>query len=233
MTEYKKSFYQNGSDTALNSARQIVPLVMKLARPRSVVDIGCGTGEWLSVFREMGVSDILGIDGDWVPGEALHIPRSSFRAHEVGNTSLMLGRQFDLAVSLEVGEHLSEEKAESFIAELTAAAPVILFSAAIPHQGGVGHINENWPGYWTALFHKKGFLCIDAIRRHVWNNAEVAYWYCQNCFIAVRKAALPLFPELSAALERNGEGVLPLVHPYAYYVKVQQLHQKTNGPCKP
>ena len=229
MPTYDTSFYAKGSQAALQSARHIVPLMMKLVVPQSVVDIGCGTGEWLSVFRSAGVGDLFGLDGEWVPEDALHIPRASFRAHEIGRGRLNLGRRFDLAISLEVGEHLSAEVAEDYIAELAAAAPVILFSAAIPHQGGVEHVNEQWPGYWTHLFHRRGFICIDAIRSEVWTNPEVSYWYCQNCFIAVQKSALPLFPALSASLKRFGEGVLPLVHPSAYYVKVQQLKQKSSG----
>jgi SAM-dependent methyltransferase len=226
MQTYDRSFYRKGSETALRSARCIVPLAMKLIAPQSLVDIGCGTGEWLSIFQSMGVADILGLDGGWVPVEELHIPRVSFRVHEIGNAPLKLGRQFDLAVSLEVGEHLKAEVAQRYIAELTAAAPVVLFSAAIPYQGGVEHINEQWPGYWTRLFNQRGFVCIDCIRREVWTNTEVAYWYAQNCFVAVRKTALPAFPNLAAARQRFGEGVLPWVHPAAYYVKVQQLQRK-------
>ena len=105
MTFYNDSFYREGSEISLSSARVIVPLIMQMINPRSVVDVGCGTGEWLSVFHASGVGEILGIDGGWVPINQLHIPQTAFRQHDLSKP-LKMGREFELAISLEVAEHL-------------------------------------------------------------------------------------------------------------------------------
>jgi hypothetical protein len=83
-------------------------------------------------------------------------------------------------MSLEVAEHLPPDRSNSFIAELTALAPVALFSAAIPQQGGTDHINERWQSYWAGLFKKRGFSPLDVIRPAVWENDAVERWYRQN-----------------------------------------------------
>jgi len=219
---YDKSFYQNGSRTARLSAAEIVPLMMHLTAPQSVVDVGCGTGEWLSVFKSSGVTRILGIDGQYVPQEQLQIPAENFAAHDLGHLPLNIERRFDLAVSMEVGEHLPTAKAGRFVAELVELAPVVLFSAALPFQGGVQHVNEQWPQYWVQLFHKHQYACIDCIRPRVWANENVAFWYAQNCFVAASKSTMHRFPRLQAEFERIGDGVPALVHPLNYLVKVRQ-----------
>ena len=56
--------------------------------------------------------------------------------------SFAIGRTFDLAISLEVAEHPPEEFAEPLVERLVTAAPFVLFSAAIPEQGGIHHVNE-------------------------------------------------------------------------------------------
>lgn len=110
----------------------------------SAVDFGCRGGSWLSVFRDLGVETVYGIDGDWVDVSQLRIPVECFHAVALDGP-LSLPSRFDLAICLEVAEHLPPERVMSFIGELCAAAPVVLFSAAIPHQGGVNHVNKQWP----------------------------------------------------------------------------------------
>ena len=120
---------------------RVVPIVLDLIRPGSVVDVGCGLGEWLATFQEHGVSDILGIDGDYVDRDMLYIPQQDFKTIDL-NRPFTLNRTFDLAVCLEVAEHLEAEHANDFVESLTRLAPIILFSAAIPLQSGTNHVNE-------------------------------------------------------------------------------------------
>src|SRR5215208_1015169 len=103
-TPYTTQFYQKDLDTVSRSARQIVPLVMDLISPQSVVDLGCGIGIWLSVFAEQGIRDYMGIDGDYVERAMLRIPRDRFMPYDLSRP-LRMDRQFDLVVSLEVAEH--------------------------------------------------------------------------------------------------------------------------------
>lgn len=71
---YDKDFFLPLQDGSLRSARQIVPLVIDLVHPASVLDVGCGVGAWLSLFAEHGITELLGVDGDYVQREMLLIP---------------------------------------------------------------------------------------------------------------------------------------------------------------
>lgn len=194
MPKYRKSFYESLESQGLNSAREVVPFLLQLFQPTSVVDVGCGTGEWLSVFQELGVPEILGID--FHSGERIKISNSSFQQRNLAE-SFTLPKSYDLAISLEVGEHLPAEAAEGFVGSITRLAPVVLFSAAIPSQGGTGHVNEQWPDYWAALFQKFDFVAVDCIRPRFWENEGVTSYYAQNTVLYVRKGieveSLPSF----------------------------------------
>jgi SAM-dependent methyltransferase len=212
MSDYDHEFFEDHVHKARTSAEAIVPLVMELVEPASVVDLGCGLGTWLAAFARHGVSDYIGVDGDWVPREAMEIPAGHFVPARLDHP-LELGRRFDLAVSLEVAEHLPERIAKRFVDTATGLAPVVLFSAAIPHQGGLHHLNEQWPDYWAALFAAEGFVVVDSIRSLVWSIPGVSYWYKQNAFLYVRSDVLAERPRLARAREATAESMLSLVHP--------------------
>jgi SAM-dependent methyltransferase len=199
----------------MRSAEEIVPLVLKLIPARTVVDVGCGEGAWLSVFRKNGVLDVLGVDGDYVHRDTLQIPQEQFQAADLSKP-LQVGRKFDLAVSLEVAEHLPPECAATFVESLTRLAPVILFSAAIPFQGGNHHVNEQWPDKWAGLFQEHGYRVVDCIRKRVWQNDAVEYWYAQNALLFVRSDVLEGNKSLALELERTNPSQLRLVHPRKY-----------------
>ena len=83
-------------------------------------------------------------------------------------------------------EHLPESHADPIVDGLCASADVILFSAAIPLQGGENHINEQWPTYWQARFAARGFVMLDVFRERFWNEPKVDWWYRQNLFLVCR-----------------------------------------------
>jgi cyclopropane fatty-acyl-phospholipid synthase-like methyltransferase len=176
MSTYNKRFYLNQQSGSKKSAKEIVPIVLNLIQPKSVIDIGCGIGTWLSVFAEQGVSDFLGVDGEWVNKKLLQIPKENFAYRDL-TKPLEINKRFDLVVSLEVAEHLPNSYAQTFVDSLITLGPVILFSAAIPYQGGRHHVNEQWPDFWVQLFRKKDYAVVDAIRRRIWQNNRVNYWY--------------------------------------------------------
>ncbi len=173
-------------------------------------------GAWLSVFQKHGVMNFLGIDGAWVDEKDLQIPRGCFRKEDLNN-KINVGGTFDLAVCLEVGEHLAESAADNLVGTLTGAAPIVLFSAAIPMQPGTGHINCQWPEYWAKLFKKHGFVPVDAIRRRVWTDKDVEYWYAQNTIIYVKENELPKYSKLKKEVDNGFSSTLPLVHPTRYF----------------
>ena len=210
--QYTKEYYLAHREGARRSAEVIVPLVMGWIHPQSVVDVGCGAGTWLSVFRQHGVLDILGIDREYVTGEILEIPEGEFLPHDL-RFPLSMDRKFHLVVSLEVAEHLPGECAETFVGSLARLGPVILFSAAVPFQGGTDHVNEQWPDYWVKLFEKNGYIVLDPIRKHVWQHADVECWYSQNILLFVRRDYLEALPELQAERNDTRSSQLSLVHP--------------------
>jgi SAM-dependent methyltransferase len=224
MTIYSQSFYQRHQDGMRRSARAVVPIVCDLLHPKSVIDVGCGVGTWLSVFRQAGVEDVFGIDGEWVNKAQLEIPVEKFLAVDLTNP-VVINRQFDLVVSLEVAEHLPQERAESFVDFLTYLGPAILFSAAIPHQGGSNHVNEQWPEYWIQYFQARNYCAIDALRKKVWLDENVEWWYAQNTFIFARADHIALYPSLQTELQRTSVPQFSLVHPKAYLEAVEWNHK--------
>lgn len=223
MPLYSKSFYTKHLDRSRLSATEIVPFIVELIQPQSVIDVGCGLGTWLAVFKECGVEDILGVDGNWVNKEWLQIPADYFLPFDL-NRPLSLERQFDLVVSLEVAEHLPKDCAATFVDSLVRLGPVILFFAAIPFQGGVNHINEQWPEYWVKLFQAKGYLVIDCIRKKIWKNDKVKYEHAQNMLLFARHDYLADNLLLQQEHNKTAMEQLSVVHPSKYLSVVDPRH---------
>jgi SAM-dependent methyltransferase len=187
---YEASFFSGHLNGSARSAAVVVPLLLKHFPARSVIDVGCGVGTWLAEFARHGISDYLGVDGDYVPRDLLVMPSDHFQAADLSTFSPP-ARRFDLACSLEVAEHLPPACAASFVRLLTHLSPVVLFSAAIPGQGGTNHLNEQWQSYWAALFRVRGYVGIDCIRPAIFNDDRVELWYRQNTLIYCDPAKVP------------------------------------------
>ena len=215
MEPCREYFSRNLLTGSRKSAEEIVPLLLRLLRPRRVVDVGCGTGGWLAVFRALGVEDVLGVDGPWADRKKLEIPKGRFRVFDL-KKPLRLGRRFDLVLSLEVAQHLPERCAQAFVSSLTGLGPAVLFSAAIPFQGGIGHVNEQWPEYWVEHFAREGYVPIDCVRKRVWGNPHVEWWFAQNTLLFAEKGYVERRPLLRRECEATCAGQLALVHPRPY-----------------
>jgi SAM-dependent methyltransferase len=177
--------------TAIHNKRSpkvIVPKIISLLQPKNVVDVGCGTGTFLTVFQENGITDILGLEGDWLNRQMLEVDEKAIIITDLEKT-FSYNRRFDLAVCLEVVEHLHQNSADNIINTLTGLSDIILFSAAVPGQTGQNHINEQWPAYWQQLFAKKGYFFYDELRKDLWNHPDVDWWYKQNIFIVIKKGS--------------------------------------------
>lgn len=131
-----------------------------------------------------------------------------------------INERYDLCISLEVAEHLQEERAESFIDLLCQASDTILFGAAIKHQGGANHVNEQWQSYWIKLFKSRGYECIDCIRGGVWNEELVEWWYKQNTFLFIGPSNIHLKADDLRELERP---MIDVVHPTNYEDKIRAI----------
>lgn len=211
---YNDEFYASQSPGSLKSAQKVLRSFSSKFEFESVVDVGCGVGTWLAAAKEIGAKRLLGVDGSYVNLKSLRVPESDFIGVDIESTNLSdladerLSNKFDLAISLEVAEHLSFARSESFVRDLSNLADVILFSAAIPFQGGENHLNEQWPEFWAVLFRANGYECYDFLRDEFWHDPEVAWWYAQNILVFARKGKLVDLKPRTASLSR--------VHPLNY-----------------
>jgi SAM-dependent methyltransferase len=217
---YGLRFHNLRQPGSARSARVVVPLVVDLLHPASVVDVGCGVGSWLAEFKRLGVPDVLGIDGP-AAAHLTQLEHDEFLTHDL-STPILLDRRFDLAVCLEVAEHLPGAAAPAFVAQLVALAPVILFSAAVPHQGGTGHLNEQWPEYWAEHFAGHERVPVDWLRPQLWANPDVDFWYAQNLLLFADPAVIGSDARLSGAASVTRADALARVHPALYLAKVRQ-----------
>jgi SAM-dependent methyltransferase len=225
-TPYDRAFYDRTHDGSARSAAVIVPLVMELLHPRSVIDVGSGSGAWLREFADRGVADLTGLDGPWAtPSGAPY----TFIEADLAQP-FPLPRTFDLAVSLEVAEHLPATSMTGFVQSLVGLSTAVLFSAAIPHQGGVDHVNEQWPDAWAQLFAAHGYVPIDCVRPRVWKDAAVEWWYAQNTLLYVSAGLLRQSGALQAAAARTDSTRLNVVHPSGYLQQVRMRHAAALNP---
>lgn len=207
------------------SARRVLAFLSGFVPFRSVVDVGCGIGIWLVEAEAMGC-DITGVDGPWLDRSKLLVPEDRVVQRDLeGDIDLVrdLGRSFDLVVSLEVAEHLSDAAAPTFVKSLVNHGEMVLFSAAVPEQGGAHHVNEQWPSYWQRLFAAQGYVCIDLLRPNLWIDHEIGPWYRQNLLLYVTPAVLDRHP----ALQRwKVDGIVPaLIHPDLFVPARRRLQE--------
>jgi len=212
---YDRRFYEAQQDVSLASARVILPLVTAITPTTTVVDLGCGVGSWLQAATELGTISVTGIDGDYVSVNELRISAASFVAANLERPLPQLSARVDLAICVEVLEHISAPAGERAVEWLCHAAPVVLFSAALPGQGGKNHINENWLSHWVERFEQHDFLPYDLIRPRLWRDQRVDACYRQNIIIFAERGHPPLARQPPAPLVS-----IDVVHPeiFAYHV---------------
>lgn len=219
MTEhYNDNYYADFVDSSQISAQIIVSLISDSLEPKSVLDVGCGLGIWLREWQKIGV-EIFGVDVAEAAGKNLVIPVDSFLQVNL-EEPLNLNRKFDLVTCLEVAEHVSQESATQLIKSLVTHGDMVLFSAAIPFQGGVDHFNEQWPSYWEEIFKKFDFIALDPFRYKLWNNRSISFHYRQNMLLFVKNDKVENNSFLSKEHSLMDTKILNLVHP-DQFVQVQ------------
>jgi len=203
---YDDDFYATSRDGMIASAQTLVPQLMNYIEwPRRVIDVGCGEGWWAAEFAKHE-SEVIGIDGGW---HGDHQLGERFIPHNLADPlPEHLHGKFDAVVCLEVAEHLRPARARTFVNDLCSLVDgngYVVFSAAIPGQGGTGHLNEQWPDYWARLFNENGFTVNSDWRFTIWADERIENWYRQNLMIAYpARGAVDTNPPLS------------VVHPILY-----------------
>lgn len=143
-------------------------------------------------------------------GAEIHIDRTEFMQYDL-NKTISLEKKYDIAQCLEAAEHIEKENAKIVVSNLVNASDIVLFSAAIPHQRGAHHVNEQWQRYWIDLFEKEGYAVIDCIREKIWNNPVVRGFYAQNIFLFCRRNDRN--EQLLRKCQYNRESMFNVVHP--------------------
>ena len=207
----------------LVSPEIIVPVLIELFNPKSVIDIGCGIGTFLYQFKKLGVNEVLGLDGDWVSKKKLLINQQEFVETDL-EKPINLVKTFDLVLCLEVAEHLSENAADVIVNSLVNLGKIIVFSAATTKQGGQNHLNEQPFEYWKVKFEEKGYSVIDFFRPIFWNNKKIQWWYKQNMFLIVHNSVD--INNLKNQAQPFSENEL-LIHPELYYERVLDMENKS------
>jgi SAM-dependent methyltransferase len=185
---YGDDFYKKQVGASLASAMTYAALLAPLFRPASVVDLGCGRGTWLKAFKDIGATKLVGYDGNWNTQRNMIDQSIVFRSANLNEPIRPAeSERFDLAMSLEVAEHLEPSSARTFIRSLTDLSNVILFSAAYTKQGGDNHVNEQPHTYWAEIFMSFEYVPYDLFRPVVWGDKEIPFWYQQNTFLYVRR----------------------------------------------
>jgi 2-polyprenyl-3-methyl-5-hydroxy-6-metoxy-1,4-benzoquinol methylase len=195
--KYTEAYYHRISEGAVRSAQETIKVLQNHwhegwgeSTHLSVIDIGCGVGEWSKGFLS---PNYIGVDHN-IPEKALMIPKEQYFDIDL-ETAVFIeddgSSLYDLCICLEVAEHISEGRADWLIYQLCHLSDNVLFSAAIPNQGGTGHINEQWQEYWAEKFYSNGFgaeLCYP-----VKDNPNVELWYRQNMILYKRGASGKVF----------------------------------------
>ena len=187
------------------SCKAVVPVLMEMFEPQSVVDVGCGTGNWIKNFALAGIKNYLGIDGEYVSSEKLMFDANFFLSQDL-EKPITVSNTFDLVLCLEVAEHLSPGRADTLVEDLTKLSDIVVFSAAIPSQVGQNHINLQYPEYWIGLFSEHNFSCFDILRPLFWNDLRVHWWYRQNLLVFSKRETLGTFlpsPTVQAMISKE------------------------------
>lgn len=225
MNNYKSSFYysmRTNETYTKTAARIIVPLIMEIINPKSVVDLGCAIGVWLNYFKNNGVENVLGIDGGNIPSNLSYLNKKEFIEIDIEKMP-SITQKYDLAMSLEVAEHLSQKSAEQFVDNLTSLSDIVMFSAAIPYQSGEAHINEQWQSYWASKFLERDYIIVDCLRAKLWKKKSAIY--AQNMFIYIKQNRLKDYPMLEAEWKKNQNPILDIVHPKVYLPAIKPDHE--------
>lgn len=157
MTEpYTVDYYEAINREETNQAKVLGEGIKNLYNPKSIIDLGCGTGLYLYSFLDI---DHLGVDISWEGREdrVRVISKENFRIGDITRIDFLLPKKYDVALCLEVLEHIGMEHMEQTIKNITASSDIIITSMAQVGQAGLNHITLQPYSYWEDLFKRNGF----------------------------------------------------------------------------
>jgi SAM-dependent methyltransferase len=212
---YDRLFYEYIRDGSARSANALLPHVIGALGVNSVVDVGCGAGAWLAAYERLGVADHIGVDGDYVDRAMLLIAAAKFLPRDIC-LPFDLDRRFDLVQCLEVGEHIPTAASATLVDNIVRHGKRVLFSAAVPGQGGEEHINEQPYGFWRKLFAERGFRLFDFVRPRIQTEDKIEYWYRYNVLFYCHDDVISELPSAVAAARVPDDARVNDYSPAAY-----------------
>jgi SAM-dependent methyltransferase len=188
---YNEQYYLNTVETpAVKSAGAICSSIMEEFRPRSLIDIGCGTGALMENFQKRGVK-VKGLEYSEAALAFCRRRNLDVKKFDLETDDLETKERYDVAISMEVAEHLPKKIADEYVGLLARLSDIVVFTAAPPGQGGQDHVNEQAASYWIEKFASYGFshdLDVTNAWKGKWRSSgSVAKWYSDNLLVFVKR----------------------------------------------
>lgn len=219
---YDKLFYEYQREGSQRSALNLLPALINALNINSVLDVGCGAGAWLSAYKVLGVSDCIGVDGEYVDRSMLMIDQNIFHPEDI-TKPFNLNRQFDIVQCLEVAEHVPTECSSTLIQNIIKHGKLVLFSAAVPGQGGEEHINEQPYEFWRDTFSNYGYRLFDYIRPAVIEIKSIEPWYRYNILLFAHDSIIPELPLEVTSTRINDKSSITDYSPITYRIRKKIL----------
>lgn len=207
-TIYKGSFYQERKAKTVYAAELMLTMLIEHHQINSMIDFGCGVGTWLDVAGKLGIKERRGYEGEWA--KSLFTNRDLDVRFQNLEEPVKVEEKFDLCISLEVAEHLSPAAGYALVRSMCSASSLVMFGAAVPGQGGVGHVNEQPQSYWSGIFKEFGFSPVDFMRPKIWDDPKIPFWYRQNTLLYTSDE------RLKVKLSNLSSPLIDVIHPKAY-----------------
>ena len=168
------------------SARTMARSIFSEFAPKSVIDVGCGTGALLNEFQKYGC-ETFGLEFSPAGLEMCRQRGLNVKRFDLYNEKGDYLGTYDIITSMEVAEHLPEKSADTFVDLLCCLGDRIAFSASHPGQGGGDHVNEQHQAYWIEKFAERSFihnLSLSETWKNEWMlSSQVAHWYYENIMV--------------------------------------------------
>ena len=188
MSGYSTDFYQSVTSRAVIASEVALGTILKNFVAQSVIDIGAGDGVWTSTALSIGNPTRLTVVD--LPGSTFKLLQKVDKSIKkitlnFENDMLKNGEPYDLGICVEVIEHISTGRALLLLDWISVNCCTVMFSGAIPGQGGTHHINEQNQSYWLNVMMARGFIPIDNIRPQLYRNGKIPQYYRNNIFFFI------------------------------------------------
>ena len=147
------------------------------------LDVGAGSGAFAAAGARHGLR-VRALERSAAGRTLARAQRVTASPFDLRSASSAAREPVDLAYCFEVAEHLTPELGDRLVTFLAGAAPIVVFTAAQPGQGGYGHINEQPAAYWEQRFRAAGMQpapdAAGALRRAFAQNGVDGPWFERN-----------------------------------------------------